>query len=423
MAVEAVGTKRGPALLLFGVWVITLGVTFLDRFGFPLGGDQFVPFCLFTTYFGMFVIVFSGFAIAETGRVVLYLLTAAMALLTALLATLVSSNSFSLFSLEYLLIIYAPFVFIVDIDDDLFKRSVNAWQICMLPIALMGLYQFITQDRYDFLKDHFSQYMITNFNTRATLGGESALRRSDGMFLLEPSGLSQFCSIALALELIYFKKLWRIGIYALGMVAAASLSGVVMFAIFLGVYAWRYKRVLHVAIAVGFIVAGMWAYQDNEVIQTILNRRGELSSTNTSGYQRFVAPINETAYLIGDLGTLFTGIGPGNSSGERAARLLNVGQDSLGLMWPPLKLVTEYGVLALFPYGLLIWRCFFFRSRSYTLSTMFLVMYVFMSGGLLTPQVTYVLLILQTLFPRQSEALETADQWDTIPVRGASPKL
>lgn len=393
--------RRLPAVVTLGVWIMMVSLTFLDRFGVPVG-DQAVSFSLVTVYVGVFLILMSGEGRVDPLRGFLYLCS----FVGCIFAALFSGTIFSFSSFALLLVLYLPFVVTIDVTVEEYKRFINVWQQCMLVVVAAGVFQFITQDKFDLIKQYFGNYLVSGFNTRPVLNYGSTFQKSDGLFLLEPSFLSQFCSIALTLELIYFKKPWRIAAYIIGMICSVSLSGVAMIGVFLAFYAWRYKKIPHVVAAGCLVLIGMWAFQDTEVVGSVLNRSNEISGeTNSSSYVRFVGPLVETGILMDSLQHFLVGVGPGNSTAEKLVALANFDDEQTGSLWPPLKLMVEYGVLGAVPMCTFLWVCFVSRTRSYIVSIVMLILYVLMSASLLLPQVAYVVLILVSLFPLPSEDL------------------
>lgn len=392
-------TRARAPLLMAGVWVIVIGVVYLPRFVIPMAGggdDQSgIPVCLITTYLGILLVVASGVSRVDRRR-----LTAWCLMMAASIFATLTSTSFSVMSLWYLLAMYIPFLVVVPLDEADYHACVNVWQICMLPVVAVAVLQFVTQDTYDPLKEHFASFLIGGFNTRPVLEYGSNFHKSDGLFLLEPSSLSQFCGIALTLELMYFRNKWRVAAYAVGLLVSVSLSGVVMLSVFLAWYAWTHKKLWQAVVVVAAVISSAVLLKDNEVVGSVLNRQGELLDTDSSAYNRFVGPLVETAYLLPDLSTLLSGVGPGNSSSNV---LLVQGIDStkVGGMWAPLKLLVEYGIVAALIGGLFMWRFLVSGARSRIMSGVMIIFYVLMGGALLLPEITYVVLVLHSLFPRE----------------------
>jgi hypothetical protein len=394
---------RSP-FLMAGVWTMVIGVVYLPRFVIPMaggsgGGDEQtgIPICLVTAYLGIALILASGAGYLDRRRLMAWCLMIAAAMLSTL-----TSIYFSVMSLWFLLVMYIPFLFVVPLDEGDYRACIGVWQICMLPVVAVAVLQFVTQDTYDPLKEYFGNFLIGGFNTRPILEYGSTFRKSDGLFLLEPSSLSQFCSIALTLELMYFKNRWRVATYAVGLVTSVSLSGVVMLSVFLAWYAWTHKKMWHAALIIAAVIAGGVLFKDNEIVASVLNRQGELSDTDSSAYNRFVAPLVETAYLIPDLPTLLSGVGPGNSS-SNVLLVHGIDSEKVGGMWPPLKLLAEYGIITAFIGCLFMWRLLFSGARSHITSSVMTIFYVLMGGGLLLPEIAYVVLVVHSLFPRAED--------------------
>lgn len=387
-------------MVRIGMWIMMIGCVLLQRFMIPVGDSQGIPISLLVGYVAMLFILPS--AEISGARLMLFCATAVLAIATSFIVGF--DSNFSSYSLLELLITYALFIFVVNVDEEEYKNLVNTFQLVMILVSMVALVQFVTQNPWDPIGQYLGKFTFRDFNTRPILEYGSTFRKSDGLFLLEPSYLSQLSAIAITLELLYFKKIWRLSLYVIGLCCSVSLSGVAMLSVFLAAYTFRYKKVPHVAILSLVVLVFLWLFQDNEIVQSVLSRRDELSTADSSGWNRFVAPLYLTTYFVNDLWTFLVGIGAGNSSSS-----VNVTLDSymLGGLFAPLKLLVEYGVFTVIAGCVFLGNCFFSGSRSYILSATLLIFYTFMNGALLEPYVAYIVLALVSLYPVDDQVPRT----------------
>lgn len=387
-------------MVQLGMWILMIGCVLLQRFIVPVGDTQGIPISLFAGYVATFFML--PVAEVNSSRLMLFCVSGVLALLTSFIVGI--ERSFSSYSLFELLITYAPFIFVINSGAEEYKRHISPFQWVMVLISVVALVQFVTQSPWDPIDQYLGKFTLQHFNTRPVLEYGSTFRKSNGLFLLEPSYLSQMAAIAITLELLYFKRIWRLGLYVVALCCSVSLSGVAMLSVVLAAYAFRYKKVPHIVIVILATAALMWAFRDNEVVQSVLNRKDELTTQDTSGWNRFVAPLYLTAYFVKDLTAFVVGIGAGNSSPS-----VNVTLDSymLGGLFAPLKLLVEYGIFTLVAGCMFLGNCFFSGTRSYILSAVLFIFYTFMNGALLEPYVAYLVLALISLYPAQSQVPRT----------------
>lgn len=390
--------RRPISFVRLGVGVISIGILYFQRLGFPLG-TQFVPICLAFALLGMGVIAAGGTMTISRWRIETWMATVACMIFTIFM----QSGTFSTLSFFFLLVSYTPLVLIIgDASEEEYKSGLLPFQWALIPIALLGVYQFLSNDVSDPIKDHFGNWVVTGYQTHPYLNPTSQLHRSNGYFLLEPSSLSQTCAVALLMELTFFHSRWRSAVYAAGLVAAASGSGLVMFAVFLATYAWRHNKVPHV---VGVVVVGllaMWALSSNPIVSTLASRTTEISETGSSAYVRFLAPFIQASYQLGDdLSHWVIGQGPGASNPDRLL-LAGWSVDQLGGGIAIVKMLVEYGLLGAIPFGVFLAGLFFGDSRSQVVSLALFLGYMFMSSALQSPHIIFLYYLVLMLFPRPS---------------------
>jgi hypothetical protein len=391
-------TASRNGLIRFGMLIIIAGIIFVQRLGIPVG-DQFVPLPLFSTLIGTGVIAVTGAFTLSRWKAEFWTITVA-----AMAVSIFFQEFFSPMSFWFLVIVYTPLVLVIDgVDDETYKTYLEPYQWMMIAVALMGVFQFVTVDSFDPFH-RFGNWVIVGYNTHPPLSYGSAILRSNGYVLLEPSFLSQYCAIAILLELAFFHKLWRIPIYGAGMFASAGGTGIVVLLVFLISYAWHHKKIPHL-IAIGVVgLFTLWMFSDNPVIANLFNRSTEIDQQGTSAQIRFVAPFRQVGYQLTDLADWIVGIGPGAANGNRLILSgWSIDQASNLMAWQ--KMLIEYGVLGAIPFTIFITRAFFYGSRSYVVSIAMFLCYMAMSASLQNPPAVYLSYIISMMFPIKSERI------------------
>jgi hypothetical protein len=279
----------------------------------------------------------------------------------------------------------------------MYKSYLEPFQWFMIPVALLGVYQFVTVDTFDPF-ERFGNWVITGFNTHPPLTYGSNLFRSNAYVLLEPSFFSQYCAIAILMELTFFHKRWRLPIYAAGLFSSASGSGSVVLVVFIVAWAWHTKKLPYLAISGVVGLIALTAFSDNEVVQTLLGRTTEITDPSSSAYGRFISPFVQVSGQLIDLPSWIAGLGPGAGNGDRLL-LAGWSPDEVGNLMAPLKMVIEYGLIGAVPFTILITRAFFDQSRSFVVSFAMFLAYTVMSASLQHPPTVYLSFVISMMFP------------------------
>jgi hypothetical protein len=394
MSVTAVPAVRVSGLAWTGMVIIIAGIIFLQRLGIPLRGDEVIPITLFTSLLGIGLMVVAGVLTLSRWRTELWAFT----VVAIMVSTFCQTRSWSALSMWFLLVVYTPLIFVAaDADDETYKSYLEPFQWFMIPVALLGVYQFVTVDTFDPFA-RFGDWVITNFNTHPALSYGSRLLRSNAYVLLEPSFFSQYCAIAILMEMTFYRRWWRLPVYAAGLFCAASGTGTVVLLVFIVSWAWHHKKLPHLAVlgAVGLIAIATFSH--NEVIGTMLGRTTEIEVQDSSAYGRFVWPFIQMSIQLTDIPRWITGLGPGSASG---ARLILAGwrPDEVGTLMAPLKMLIEYGLIGAAPFTIFITRAFFDHSRSFVVSFAMFLCFMVMSTALQHPPAVYLSYVISMMFP------------------------
>jgi hypothetical protein len=222
----------------------------------------------------------------------------------------------------------------------------------------------------------------------------------NAFFFLEPSIVSQFFAISIMIELIFFMKIWRLGLLAAGLVLTTAGSGLFMLALSLPIFAFRYAKRLAPLVLIGLLViipAAAISGWDTMLLQ----RLDEFNRPGSSAYVRYMGPLTRMVESIQSDPLMAV---RGNGAGST---VIDPQHNSL----PLTKLVNEYGVLTTVLFFVFLLLSVFEGAPSAVLSWTVLVYFSVGSGGLSVPIYTTPLVLFGSLIrlrPRADEPATTA---------------
>jgi hypothetical protein len=396
------GRIKLPRTTRLVFFLYLLGITVLQRFGLNLGFYT-INFSLISVYLLLSYFLYSGWvkiSLPDTRNYFIFVLL-------ALLSYLFSTSEKTLTSLALVLSIYLPFCFKWKIPQDL--NATWLWvantfvNICLF-VGVCGILQYVGQF---FIKSvwlvDFSSRIPDLF--RATEGYNTVIQagamfKSNGFFLLEPSGFSQYMAIGLLCEWNLRRRKSRMILLCLGLLVSYSGTGILT--LLLGAMFPLGLRT--VARAVGLVVLGLLAFLALGNLLNLsltLDRLNEFDTQGSSASDRFVAPMQLVQEQIG------SGIAPvllGNGSGSitRADR----DYTTFDPTWA--RLFFEYGLL-----GSIAFLWFFaratnqFSSPSGIRAGLFFCWFL-MGDGLGTPETAAIIFLLAGLWGSGTSRLQSA---------------
>jgi hypothetical protein len=173
--------------------------------------------------------------------------------------------------------------------------------------------------------------------------------RSNGIFLAEPSMLSQITGIGILIEILEFRRARYLIIMTVGFLLAYSGTGSMLLLLFLPLTGLRGRSglsaLLVVTFALGLLTTGIIE------LSAFTSRVGEFEAPGSSGFVRFVAPFWAAAkqFDMEALQALVVGSGPGTA---RMVAHTWFGWAGYYATWS--KIFHEYGLI-----GSFILACFF----------------------------------------------------------------
>jgi hypothetical protein len=280
-----------PASRLALVILVTpiLCATLLAKFGLPGFAERGIGIAL-PVMMGMFAL--GGFARCVTidaQRLGLYCLMVA----TLTLPQLLRGEEFSTTSLLMLAAVHLPYVLEVERGHELTQNVLRFFLAIALLLAGCAIAQYFLQGRVplaflfpiDNLVPH--EFVVQGFNAQSPIRYGSSIYRATGMFMLEPSFLTQCLAIAIVAEALLFRRLWRIGVYGLGIVVAHAGTGILILLICLPIVIVMRRR-WDLLLAIGVLAVVLFLAADLLHLETIASRADELSDPKSSGFARFV---------------------------------------------------------------------------------------------------------------------------------------
>ena len=327
----------------FAIWASIVSVLFLSQIAynintFPASTDL-ICYALVTVY-----LLTSGFASIGFPSLALFI----VALVLACFGTSNATSSTSWTSLLLLFVLYAPFAIRLKGEPEAVHRYIlSAYVSAATTIAVIAVVQIV-------LVNATKSSLLTNiyFNLPQAIRGAGnytfvreggGIIKANGFFLRESADLSIIVALALVIEFGSRARLHIMGILTAGLIC--SLSGSGLLAITAGLLMPRsLARIpLFFVYLVGLILALYLLYSlDIPGLDLWFDRLSEFQTPNTSGYARFVAPMEMIGHSF-ELGPLTTLFGNGAGSYLRDVKLYHMNYEVNDPTWA--KLIYEYGVL------------------------------------------------------------------------------
>ena len=368
---------------------LLISALFLQRFTLPFG-KTYLALDLVPTAFILLHQFLSGNLLIQYDRL-LWFIAAALAATCSLLLNFERSSvtSYLLF-----LVLCSLLTLNTHSSPDRYKSTLLVFQFLVMILSCLAVAQFVAQfivngyqliNFYGFVPDVF---FSGGAHTIHPVEGSSLLK-SNGIFLAEPSNLTQVAALGILIEVLEFRRPRYLLVMVLGMLVAYSGAGVVTLLLFLPLASLRHRRVAFYVLLVGMFALGLFA---TGIIDPspFLSRTSEFEDPAASGFFRFVGPFWLAAkfFNTGPLQALLIGSGPGSKT-----QLSDVWYSgSSG--W--LKELYEYGIIGSFIFICFLASCLR-KSRCPRLVLAAVVFTYFHHADFLTSWVCAVMIVLCTL--------------------------
>lgn len=385
MLSPAAPEKNGTFLLI----ILMLSVTIFIKFGIPIGGNQ-----LFAAMGIIFAAAGYGFVAGylevQKTRLMLYaLLLGGLALTQIFNYSTMAVNSFIV-----LCMVHLPYIFTLKKETTDPGKELVFYQKLFVVLAFLGIFQFFIQyiigDWAFFLDAHFPQaFIVRDYHGMNALEYEGTIYKPTAFFLQEPSNFSQLLAFAIIIEVMFFKKLWRLALYVFALIMTFSGTGILLLLVLLPIYLVHKKHFfVLIALTCTLVTAPVWAPAVG--LGDTVSRATEIQSDKSSAYARFVSPfrvIAESPMLTSPVNLLF---GNGAGSGSMKEVPVRVDYERAGSTWS--KIFYEYGILGFFLYVLFMGYIVATSGKNRYLCAALLIMFVIMGEYLFPPTVHALIL-------------------------------
>ncbi len=330
----------------------------------------------------------------------LWFLAAALAVTSSLLLNFRSAMlpSYCLFVATYWL-----FTLTKPSDHDRYRRTLHGFQFLVAVLSCLAVAQFAAQfvlDGRELIRFYgvvpdflFASFDTNRANTIIPVYDGSSLIKSNGIFLTEPSTMSQMAALGILIEVLEFQRPRYLILLALGLLLSYSGTGVMILLLFLPLAGLGRRAGLPVLFVLLLVVGlSLTGIIDSSVF---LSRVGEFESTGSSGFQRFVSPFWLAAEHIATapLSTLLLGSGPGTTDAFVAT--YTVWYSAMAGTW--IKMFFEYGVIGSFVFACFFASCFRGSPAPKLLIAALAFYFVFLGGLLLNTAFLIMTIVLCTL--------------------------
>lgn len=383
------GSLRRPALFTFFIFEV-ICMTVLQKIVIPinlgtLGGP--VQVVLPLTYLALFTLMFFVKFKIDITRLIFM----SAFFLLAFLSILMQSGSYSVNSVILMIVIYLPFMLFIEVSESTYSKILNIFLTAMIIFGGIVFIQHITQliwswkvwpnlDKLvppDFLFDGFVYIQPVKY--------KSMFMKPNGVFFLEVSYLSQWTAVALAIELVYFRRLWRMIFYGVVLISCFAGTGLLLLLICGPVLLTRLSKKSLGIVAV-VVVACLITVISINWFQEVQQRFVEVQQYNSSAHNRFITPFQILAKFAEHPSSIWVGEGPG--SGDKSKN---------EFWWVVTKLAYEYGFLTTISFFAFIGYVLFKNAPSQRISFLLLILFNFM-GGFIIPVYPILIFMLGGLF-------------------------
>jgi hypothetical protein len=394
---------------------LLLGLVLLQRLALPLGGTQQLPLMVPLGTALLAVGLYRGeFRLAHT-RVRILALVIATAVICSL-AQVVVGNLPSVLSLGLLVALYAILALDANLTPGAVTRIERVYLRVMTVFAIVSLGQMLVQLAGVPYEDYLLRlvpdtFLLTGFNTGDPIAYGDALYRSNGVVFLEPSFISMFLGLAVALAVYRRASALTVTVLLVGMIPPLAGSGFVVLVPALIALALTRRRRRHLlavvpALLIAVVVATLTPLGDRYVQRTT-----EASQSNTSASFRLIEPY--TALLPVSLEDA-PHAAFGHGAGSADDFFIEAGRGDATQPIIP-KILFEYGLVGVV--GILLPLLVVFagslRSRPWTVGLVLL--FVFVNASFLQAVLVLFTFFWMTLMPygRRSDSPGSGAATDT----------
>lgn len=338
---------------------LLVSALFLQRLTLPFG-NTFLHLELVAIGFILLYQFLSGRLLIQYDRFLWFLALA----LAATSSLLLNFKTTTLTGYSLFMVFYSLFTLSRPSTPDQYKSTLQAFQFLVMLLSCLGVAQFVAQFVVDGSKLINFYWIVPDILTSDPSSGwwghprsGGGFIKSTGLFLVEPSGLSQLTALGILIEVLEFRRPRCLLIMALGFLVAYSGTGLMLLLIFLPLAGLRQRRAGLAALVVVLFALGLFATGIFD-LSIFTSRVSEFDTPTSSGYVRFVSPLWLVAkhFDTSSLQALLLGSGPG------MAKTFGDTWYGGGQFADWFKYLYEYGIIGFFIFWCFLASCFR-RSR------------------------------------------------------------
>jgi hypothetical protein len=354
---------------------------------FALGGSSFpipLPFVIMLASIGWMIVSRNlGF---DGRRLVGYLVFVACCLWSQ------SLSGGSLPSLMELVLLYSTMTLYLNVPQPTYLRVLNRFSMLMVFPACIIIVQYAYQ-KLTGLSDPISMdrmipksMLLPGFIYEARYPWNSTFSRPNGLFFLEPSFASAFTASAAIIDITYFRRPYRTILMVVATFLSMGATGTLMLVVAAPFLLARETPRVGVVVATTGVVLLTAMYLLDAPLP-LISRVDELHKIDSSGAGRLSLPAFQLITLLSDPSYLLMGDGAGSISPSNGRAVPAM------VAWPIVKLVSEYGLVALISF-LVFYLLAIAGNFNLPLKIALSVVYFFTGGYLLSPTLVELLAIL-----------------------------
>ena len=292
----------------------------------------------------------------------------------AVLSTVQVNATYSGGSIALAIALSIPLIFEIEISEYSHRRMLKFYINFMTAVGFVVIAQLLMELLFGWRSwPNFDRIFPDNFLYHGfvyiqPLKAGSNLMKPNAFVFLETPQVSQFTALALAIELIYFRRMLRMMFFAIILIATFAGTGILLLALSAPVLLTRmsWKSILGVLAIIGVCI--VISFQLNWY-QQVNHRFTEYQQTGSSANHRFIEPLDKLGEILQRKNSFFIGEGPGNISKGRAH-----------VWWAVTKVADEYGILTSLSYLALFGYVLFVRAPSQRFGFVLFILLNFMAG-------------------------------------------
>lgn len=381
--------QQAAVLGFFAIQVVA--VTLLQKFSIDIGfqfAGRYVDFGRVEVALPIFYLSLAGFLVFLPIKIDFFRVAAlGVALIFTLISIQLLGTNYSANSILLIVAMYVPFILYVEVNEKTHHAALKIFLNVMIGFSAIVFVQQVVQivaspqlwPNMDRIIGE--DYRVPGYVYIQPIRYGMRLMKPNGVFFLEVSLLSQWIAIALALELVYFQRLWRLVFYTLALLACFAGTGILLILLcaplLLGRLSLRTTGTVMVVILIGIVFSLKIHWLDN-----VQQRLGEYQTQGASANHRFIEPAKILIDLTTRSDALFEGSGPG--SGQKTEQ---------AMWWASTKLAFEYGFATAFAFVAYIGVLLFHKAPSKRIAFTMFVFFNIM-GGIIIPAYAIMLFII-----------------------------